>query len=217
MLTRSSITATVSLLLAATACAPVASDCRSASRCWVADRCWPVPRENLLGGQGGVLGAGVNMVQEAGHGCAEFQAGFDLFALPLRGDDQLVGCGLDALDFDADFVGGLGHVAGQAADLAGDDGKAPPDGAGSRRLDGGVEGDHFGLGGNVLDQVHHHANLAGQLAQVADFVDSVFVAGGNALQALRGFVHGYDALPGVGLGLVGSRDDLPGRFGDVGR
>ena len=59
---------------------------------------------------------------------------------------------LNARDLAGDLGGGLGGLLGQRLDLLGDDGEPAPRLSRSRRLDGGVERQHVGLGRYVVDQ-----------------------------------------------------------------
>ncbi len=93
-------------------------------------------------------------------------------------------------DLGLNFLGGLGGLAGQVLDLPGDHGKALAGFAGARGFDGGVERQQVGLAGDLVDQLHHLADLLGRLGQAGD-----------------------GAVGAVGLLDRGSRD--AGRLGDL--
>ena len=75
-----------------------------------------------------------------------------------RGDGLVAGR-LDRRDLLGDFGGGLGGLAGQRFDFGSDDRKAAAGLAGAGGLDGGVQRQKVGLGGDVLDQRHDVADL----------------------------------------------------------
>jgi hypothetical protein len=70
--------------------------------------------------------------------------------------------------------------------------------AGAGGFDGGVQGQQVGLAGDVLDQLHHGADLLGGVAQ----------AGNDGV----GLLHGLDRLAGD----VGRLIDLASDLGDRG-
>src|SRR5512135_2565878 len=66
---------------------------------------------------------------------------------------------LDGPDLDVDLLGGQRGLVGQFLDLVGDDGEATAGRTGAGCLDGGVERDQVGLGGDALNDLDDLADL----------------------------------------------------------
>ena len=83
----------------------------------------------------------------------------------LDGVDGLARDLLDVGDLLGDFLGRLRGLARQRFDLGGDHRKAASGLTGARRLDGGVQRQQIGLGGDGVDQADDLADPSGRFAR----------------------------------------------------
>ena len=129
----------------------------------------------MIGGLGNLLDAAIHFNHHP-HNSLEgtVQAGHGLRALGCvrAGGTDAAGClfGLvgDAAYQFGNLAGGLGGAFGKAPHFAGHDGKSAAMLTGAGGLNGGIEGQEVGSGGDLFDDADNGADLFGVLAEGCD-------------------------------------------------
>src|SRR5262249_52683682 len=103
---------------------------------------------------------------------------------------------LDGADAGGDLLGLVRGPLGQLADLGGDDGEALAVLAGPRRLDGGVEREQVGLGGDVVDGLDYRPHLGTALPERLHLLRAAQDRNADLVDALQGLDHGPAAFAG---------------------
>ena len=112
----------------------------------------------LLDVAGNFLRRRALLFDRGGNGRGDLRKLFDGAGDVLDRADQFLGRRLDAGNLLADFAGCFRRLLGQRLDLRGDDREAAAGFTGTRRLDGGVEGEQVGLARDGVDQLDHVAD-----------------------------------------------------------
>ncbi|MBM4416193.1 MAG: hypothetical protein FJ035_08150 [Chloroflexi bacterium] len=160
-------------------------------------------------------GHGLGSAEDAFEGAAGEAGGgaavADLGGAFLHRLDGGLDTALDALDEGADLLGRAGDTLGELAQLVGDDGEAAALLASAGGLDGRVEGEQVGLGGDVLDDRDDLADLRRALAEAGDFggggVDGACDEGGAFLGGAGGLAGVLGRTGGRGGYVLGAGDD----------
>ena len=177
----------------------------------------------LLGGGGGdevdlvldLLGGLDDRLEAVAGAGGLSHAGFDGGAAFLHDFESLAGLFLNAADGAGDLFGGALGALGQAANLAGDDGKSAAMLAGAGGLDGRVQGQQVGLLADLLNHVDDLADLLGAMGQRSHlFGDGAggggdfFHGGGGGLHHRAALIGGFGRFAAGGGGALGVVADL---------
>ena len=110
------------------------------------------------------------MIEDAGELAVGVAHGGDAGGDRRDGADGLLDRPLDIANLRPDIAGRLGGLLRQRLHLAGHHREASAGGAGAGGLDGGIERQQRGLGGDRFDQLHHHADALGGGGEAAHAV-----------------------------------------------
>lgn len=115
-----------------------------------------------------------------------FHQPVDAFLYLLHGLGDVLGNGLDALDFVVDFSGGVFRLRGEAFDFVGHHGEAAAGIASTGGLDSRVQCQQVDLAGDVLDEGRDCAHRLGGLHQLADRAAGIFRLALHVLHGISG-------------------------------